>query len=587
MDIVAYDSWPSFESDSAWVCASWRGNGALALVPAMTISVPLTIQGTPLAEVAAGWHDSSFVTVARSMVSNGWGHSIIRLGWEFNGTWMPWAAGNDPVGYVAAFRHVVAVMRSVPGASFTFDWCSAWGPAQTRSDSVYPGDDVVDIIGMDLYSRYYAPADADPVHAWASYLAAPFGLNWLVAFAQQHGKPISIPEWGTGEWYYNDGGVGGGDNAVFVTSMAAFLRANNAVYSDYWDYADTVYNSRVSDGEHPNAGNALKAALGGTPTGGAVPGPIPYVGLGGAATGTTLSVSFSAPSSGGAPLAYVVQERVSGSPTWTTAETVTWVGWQTLSGLSPGTVYDVRVYATNSAGSGSPSAIFTEATSGAPVLVSPPSVVAAASSQPLPGPIPYIGAADASTNTSVSLSFSAPYTGAAVSGYVLQFRPTGSSTWTAYKTVTWVGWQTIGGLSPGTSYDVSVYAIGPTGNGPVSAAFTVATTGTPAVAPASLVQGPAVPGPIPYIGPAAAPTATTVSFSFAAPYVGASVASYVIQVRVAGSAAWSTYGSVTWIGWQTLVGLAPGTPYEVRVYAVNAGGAGVASAPFAVATNPA
>jgi hypothetical protein len=70
-------------------------------VATMTFSMPLTISGTPLADVAAGLHDSSFLAVARSMVAYHWGGATIRLGWEFNGSWMPWAAGNDPVGYCA------------------------------------------------------------------------------------------------------------------------------------------------------------------------------------------------------------------------------------------------------------------------------------------------------------------------------------------------------------------------------------------------------------------------------------------------------------------------------------------------------
>jgi beta-mannanase len=167
-------------------------------MPAMTFSCPLTIQGTPLADVAAGLHDSSFLAVARAMVAYNWGGATIRLGWEFNGSWMPWAAGNDPVGYVAAYRHVVTLMRSVPGAFFIFDWCCAWGPAETAPDTVYPGDDVVDIIGMTYYTRYYDPQDADPQYRWNTALTSVYGFNWLVSFSQTHGKPISVSEWGTG-----------------------------------------------------------------------------------------------------------------------------------------------------------------------------------------------------------------------------------------------------------------------------------------------------------------------------------------------------------------------------------------------------
>jgi len=579
LDFFANDSWSSMESDAAWTCYSWHPPGSAAVVPAMTFSVPLTVNGTSLADVAAGLHDSSFLAVANSLVKYQWGSSVIRLGWEFNGSWMPWAAGADPVSYVAAFRHVVELMRSVPGANFTFDWCTAWGPAQTAPDSVYPGDDVVDIIGMDVYDRYYDQADADPVHRWNTYLTTGFGLNWLVSFSQAHGKPISIPEWGTGQDTAGDGGTGGGDNPLFVTNMASFMAANNAAYSNYWDINASGYDAIVSDGEHPNAGAALKLAFASIVL---PPGPIPTISAGNASTATSVSFSFSAPYTGGAVESYVLQYRITGQSTWTNYGTVTWIGWQTLTGLTPGTSYDVQVYAANAGGNGAPSSVFTVATrpgaSAAPVIapvtvpVTPPAAATGALPA-VPGPIPTIGSGDVSTAASVSFSFAAPYSGGPVAYYGIQYRITGQSAWTNYGTVTWIGWQSLTGLTPGTSYDVQVYAANAGGTGTPSSVFTVAT-----------LSPPDVPGPIPSIGSGDRSTDTSVSFSFAAPYSGTAVQSYVIQYRVTGQSAWTNYGSVTWIGWQYLTGLTPGTSYDVQVYATNANGNGLPSSVFTVAT---
>jgi hypothetical protein len=145
--------------------------------------------------------------------------------------------------------------------------------------------------------------------------------------------------------------------------------------------------------------------------------------------------------------------------------TVTWIGWQTLSGLAPSTSYDVRVYATNASGSGSPSPIFTVSTIASAMAMGTP-----------PGPIPWIGAGGASTPTTVSISFSAPLSGGSAAAYVIQYRVTGTSAWTTYGSVTWVGWQTLTGLTPATSYDVQVFATNPSGSGPSSVPFTVATT---------------------------------------------------------------------------------------------------------------
>ena len=161
----------------------------------------------------------------------------------------------------------------------------------------------------------------------------------------------------------------------------------------------------------------------------------------------------------------MIQYRITGVPTWTTFGTVTWIGWQTLTGLAPGTSYDVQVYGTGLGGSGPPSTTLTLST-----------IPVATASQQTPGAIPYIGAAAASTANSVSFTFTAPYGGGLVSAYVIQYRVTGQSAWTTYGTVSWIGWQTVTGLRPSTSYDIEVIATNASGSGLPSPVFTVATT---------------------------------------------------------------------------------------------------------------
>jgi hypothetical protein len=469
IDFFANDSWSSLESDSAWDCLCWV-NSATG-VPAMTFSVPLTVNGTSLADVAAGLHDSSFLAVANSLVSSNWGSSVIRLGWEFNGSWMPWAAGNDPVGYVAAYRHVVSLMRSVPGANFTFDWCTSWGPNATAPDSVYPGDDVVDIVGMDVYNTYFSPADADPVHRWNTMLTAPYGLNWLASFSLAHGKPLSIPEWGTGECLINNGGTGGGDDPLFVTNMSNFIKSNAAAYSNYWDASASGYDSAVSDGEHPLAGAALMASFASVVAPkllitAAPPGPILWVGAGNASTTTTVSIDFSPPYGGGAANSYTLLYRPSGTSTWTAYGSFSNVGTQTLGGLQPGTSYDMSVEAVNGGGAGPQSQA---------ISLSTVSGTSAGAGAAIPGMIPWIGQGEASTSNSISINFAPPNDGGTPTGYVIMIRVTGQTSWQNYGTVGWTGWQTVGNLSPGTSYDTEVYATNASGSGLPSAVYTVST----------------------------------------------------------------------------------------------------------------
>jgi titin len=277
------------------------------------------------------------------------------------------------------------------------------------------------------------------------------------------------------------------------------------------------------------------------------PGQIPWIGAGDASTTTSISVNFAAPTSGGPVADYVLDYRVTGQNPWTTYGTVTWA-------------------AENADGVGLPSATFTVPT--APVSAAP--AVA-------PNQVLSIGQGGAPTPTTVSISFAAPYGGGTPTGYVIQYRVTGSSAWTTYGSVTGVGWQTLAGLAPGTSYDVQVYATNAYGNGPPSSIFTISTI-------ASSAGQSSPPGAIPWIGAGGASTPTTISFSFSAPITGGSVADYVIQYRVTGQSAWSTYGTVTWIGWQTITGLSQSTSYDVQVYATNLAGSSPVSATFTTAT---
>jgi hypothetical protein len=56
------------------------------------------------------------------------------------------------------------------------------------------------------------------------------GLNTVNAFAVQHRKPLSIPEWGTVSTQ--------GDNGTFVTNTANFIASNDVAYQAWFDAGD-------------------------------------------------------------------------------------------------------------------------------------------------------------------------------------------------------------------------------------------------------------------------------------------------------------------------------------------------------------
>ena len=89
----------------------------------------------------------------------------------------------------------------------------------------YPGDDVVDIIGMDVYAETWDASTSDPDKRFAYFLDQPFGLKWHRDFAREHGKPISYPEWGVGT---RPDGHGVGDDPVFMEKHGRLVRGGKA-----------------------------------------------------------------------------------------------------------------------------------------------------------------------------------------------------------------------------------------------------------------------------------------------------------------------------------------------------------------------
>jgi hypothetical protein len=192
---------------------------------------------------ASGAYDQHIRDWAAALVAGGLGSSIIRLGHEANGDWYYDSIGttsSDFASWAAYWAHFVQVARAVPGAHFTFDWTVNAGYRRIPFDSYYPGDDVVDIIGIDQYDGIaYAPspAPATPAARWAGILAAKDGLGELMAYATAHGKPLSLPEWGL-MVAGSAGGTGGGDDGYYVDQIANIVRTHVVAYQGLWELDD-------------------------------------------------------------------------------------------------------------------------------------------------------------------------------------------------------------------------------------------------------------------------------------------------------------------------------------------------------------
>nr|HEV8011207.1 hypothetical protein [Bradyrhizobium sp.] len=220
VDFYAQTTWDDFFRLS-WVPGAWK-----KLNPKRNVvwSIPLTVKGTALADVASGAHDAEFEAAARA-ISEAQPAAIIRLGWEMNLDSMAWFAKGREADYIEAFRRVVGIFRRY-SSDFKYDWCPGWGPQDEAADLAYPGDDVVDYIGLDVYDFKY---EGSVEQRWnRHYMKASFGLEWQRDFAAQHGKLMSFPEWGVGNF---------GDNPFFVQQMHDWFVKNepNIAYAAYFD----------------------------------------------------------------------------------------------------------------------------------------------------------------------------------------------------------------------------------------------------------------------------------------------------------------------------------------------------------------
>ncbi|MBB5685763.1 glycoside hydrolase family 26 protein [Sphingobium boeckii] len=257
--VVAFaqrDTWPGMLGSVRWSMNCWKGKDYR-----IAQSVPMLLdQGTTLAEGAAGAYDRHFEEFARILVAAGREDAYLRIGWEFNGSWYPWAAAKDPPAFKAYFKRIAGIFRNTPGAKFKIVWNPARGKQQIAPDLVYPGDEAVDVIALDLYNQSWRPEDkADPEVRWRNHVVQPYSLGWLRTFAAQHGKPVALPEWGTGS---SSNGQGMGDDPIFITHMAEWIAANNVAFTGYWDYPATDYNAEISGGNAPKSAAAFRAAFG-------------------------------------------------------------------------------------------------------------------------------------------------------------------------------------------------------------------------------------------------------------------------------------------------------------------------------------
>lgn len=238
---------PSFLED--W--ARWRNEKADRM---FVLNVPMlerNEEGVPDAEVrrqlrrgAAGRYDQHFRTLAERLVALKVPDTVIVLGWEMNGVTYTHRCGPDPEAWKTYWKRIVTTMRAVPGQRFRFDFTPSRGRDAVPWTQCYPGDDTVDIVGMDSYDQ---PAGL----TFGQQVEEPYGLKEHVEFAKAHGKPISYPEWGL---FRN------GDNPEYMRRMLAWMAEHKPLYNTLTDYCP---HGVWQCADNPKSAEVYRAALSG------------------------------------------------------------------------------------------------------------------------------------------------------------------------------------------------------------------------------------------------------------------------------------------------------------------------------------
>lgn len=266
IDFSSREDWRDIAAPD-YMLEEWQGSGlrpvyALAMVPDQ---VPATME-----QGAAGEYDKHFRELAERLVEHDQADAILRVGWEFNLRASRY--NTDPETFRSYFRRIVTVMREVPGQQLEFDWNVNNGPSGDDATPFYPGDDVVDYVGVDTYDvspqAYPYPEPCDDGcrqerqdQAWEQILNGELGLSYWRDFARDRGKPLSVPEWGV--WERQDG-IGGGDNPTFIRRMHEFLHDEDhqVAYHAYFESNNNGVGPHRLMASFPEAGRVYRSLFG-------------------------------------------------------------------------------------------------------------------------------------------------------------------------------------------------------------------------------------------------------------------------------------------------------------------------------------
>jgi hypothetical protein len=177
----------------------------------------------------AGDFDSHATALGDSLVAAGLQNSVIRLGAEMNGVWEPDFIGTKATEqrlWAKCFDNEVTALRKAPGENFLIDWNPNACVGNYPYGNFYPGNAYVNIVGLDLYD---VGCNTPKTRlSFAALAREPSGLDHFIAFANAHGKPMSLPEWGLSI-------IPSGDDPGYINGIGETVAKDDFAFQSYFD----------------------------------------------------------------------------------------------------------------------------------------------------------------------------------------------------------------------------------------------------------------------------------------------------------------------------------------------------------------
>jgi hypothetical protein len=268
-------------ASSSAASSSWKGEIPVIALPMGSTNTQAPSAQQILENYADGSYDNMLQGMVKAWSDNGFKTQYWRPGAEMNLSSTPGFVGSSPsmqALWIAAFQHIYTTLHAAAQADGV-NLKVIWNPGITNdslagkaTETLYPGNQYVDVIGADVYANVYTyslydwdksgqeinspnPVYDTSLQEWASdpinlehYYTDPasdqysldasqgnsLSLQNLIDFAKAQGKPICVCETGAGN---TSDGAGLSDNPVFVQWLSSTLE-NSGVTVDYvsiWD----------------------------------------------------------------------------------------------------------------------------------------------------------------------------------------------------------------------------------------------------------------------------------------------------------------------------------------------------------------